>query len=327
MVEPPLLDIRDLTVTFRAGSAGRVRAVRGVSLTVARGETLSLVGESGSGKTTLVRAALRLGDGEVRGRALLDGEDILHAPRGRLRSLRRRVQLVFQDPFASLNPKIPVGRAVAEPLLIHGLAGREEASRLAAALLERVGLDPVRLPDRLPRDLSGGQRQRVAIARALAVEPDLLVLDEPVSALDVSEQARVLNLLAGLKAERGLAYLLIAHDLAVVRNVSDRVAVMYLGEIVEEGPASAVLESAAHPYTRALLASSPVPDPARPPSPERARGEPPSPFAPPPGCAFHPRCPLAEAACAEPESAIPAVEIAAGHRARCRLCGSVARSV
>jgi len=288
-----LLDVTDLVVRYTraAGLFGResVEAVRGVSLRIAPGETLGLVGESGCGKSSLARAILRLIE-PAAGRVVFDGTDVIALAPKPLRTLRRRMQIVFQDPWASLNPRLTVARAVREGMEIHHLAAGAEARRRVIALLEEVGL-PADAADRYPHEFSGGQRQRIAIARALAVEPDLLICDEPVSALDVSVQAQVLNLLADLQRHRKLAMLFVSHDLAVVRHLAPRVAVMYLGRIVEEGPADAVLSVPLHPYTQALLSAAPVPDPAG----ARARvaltGEPPSPVREPSGCAFHPRCP------------------------------------
>jgi oligopeptide/dipeptide ABC transporter ATP-binding protein len=290
---PVLLSVEDLVVRYQrpAGLFGRetIEAVRGVSLRIAAGETLGLVGESGCGKSSLARAILRLVE-PAAGRVTFDGADVVALEPGPLRALRRRMQIVFQDPWASLNPRLTVGRAVREGLEIHRLARGAEADRRVAVLLEEVGL-PADGAGRYPHELSGGQRQRVAIARALAVEPDLLVCDEPVSALDVSVQAQVLNLLADLQRRRGLAMLFVSHDLAVVRHLAPRVAVMYLGRIVEEGPAAAVLASPRHPYTQALLSAAPVPDPAAPRTRVALTGEPPSPAREPAGCPFHPRCP------------------------------------
>jgi len=292
--QPPLLEVVDLRVHFtrRAGVFGTrrevVKAVDGVSLAVGRRDTLGLVGESGCGKTTLARAVLRLIEptsGDVR----FDGTNVLGLAPRPMRAMRRRMQIVFQDPWTSLNPRMTIGKAVREGLEIHRLAQGAEADRRVRQLLEEVGLpdDAVR---RYPHEFSGGQRQRAGIARALAVEPDLIVCDEPVSALDVSVQAQILNLFADLQARRGLSYLFISHDLAVVRHLAPRVAVMYLGKIVEQGPVERILVSPRHPYTQALLSAVPVPDPET----KRPRivltGDPPSPANPPPGCPFHPRC-------------------------------------
>ncbi len=295
--EAPLLAVRDLRVFFsmRRGvfgrTAGFVKAVDGVSFDVAPGETLGLVGESGSGKTTTGRAVLRLIEatsGEIRFR----GEDVRALHGEALRRFRRHAQIVFQDPFGSLNPRMTVGNALREVLAVHGLAKGAAATDRVRELLSLVGL-PLEHAARYPHEFSGGQRQRVGIARALAVEPDFIVCDEPVSALDVSVQAQVLNLLRDLQRRLGLAYLFIAHDLAVIEHISDRIAVMYLGRIVEVGPARDVVANPVHPYTRALLSAVPSAEPG---ARDRSRrivlaGDVPSPAAPPPGCPFHPRCP------------------------------------
>jgi oligopeptide/dipeptide ABC transporter ATP-binding protein len=264
-------------------------AVDRVSLSVRRGETLALVGESGSGKTSVARCLMRLTEPDA-GSIGFDGVDVLALSGGELRAFRRRMQMVFQDPYGSLNPRMPVGAAVREPLEIHGLAKGAAADERTAALFREVGLDP-KYRRSYPHELSGGQRQRVGIARALAVEPEFLVLDEPVSALDVSVQAQVLALLRELQERRGLTYLFIAHDLAVVRQMASRVAVMYLGRIVEEGAAEQVFGGAMHPYTWSLLSAVPVPDPGAARKRIMLDGDPPSPVDPPPGCPFHPRCP------------------------------------
>jgi len=292
-VTSPLVSVRDLKKYYHsAGLFGRaappVRAVDGVSFDLARGETLALVGESGCGKSSVGRTILRLQE-PTSGSVIFDGVDLFALNRTRLRGLRRRMQIIFQDPYSSLNPRMSIGSAVAEGMEIHRLAPRAEIPRRVAALLEEVGLDSG-YARRYPHEFSGGQRQRIGIARALAVEPDFIVCDEPVSALDVSVQAQVLNLLADLQQHRGLAYLFIAHDLAVVRQIAHRIAVMYLGRIVEEGPTDGILASPRHPYTVALLSAVPEPDP----SVQRARivlsGDLPSPSNPPPGCPFHTRC-------------------------------------
>ena len=300
----PLLDVRDLVVRFDRrqgwfGKTERVQAVNGVSLALQRGETLGLVGESGCGKTTLARAVLRLIEPDG-GSVRFDGHDVLALKPAPMRALRRRMQIVFQDPYSSLNPRMRVGTAIREGLEIHRIAEGAAADRRVAELLDEVGL-PASAASQYPHAFSGGQRQRIGIARALAVEPELIVCDEPVSALDVSVQAQVLNLLADLQQRRGLSYLFISHDLAVVRHLAPRVAVMYLGRIVEEGSADAIFTDARHPYTRALLSAIPTPDPKA----SRARivlsGEPPSPVRPPSGCPFHPRCPhpMKDARCVE----------------------------
>jgi len=294
---PPLVAVQDLVKHF-AGERGWfglgspravVRAVDGVSFEIPPAQTLGLVGESGSGKTTTGRAILRLVEPD-RGRVTVDGLDVLTLGPRELRALRRRMQIVFQDPYGSLNPRMTVRQMLAEPLAIHRIATGPDAERRIAALLEEVGLDPG-FGRSYPHELSGGQRQRVGIARALSVEPQFLVLDEPVSALDVSVQAQVLNLLAELQQRRRLTYLFIAHDLAVVKHIADEVAVMYLGKIVERAPALALYAAPRHPYTTSLLSAVPVPDPTA----QRNRivlsGDVPSPMHPPPGCPFHPRCP------------------------------------
>ena len=265
-----------------------LRAVNDVSLALSRGETLGLVGESGSGKTTLGRCVIRL-IAPTTGRVIFDGTDLASLSAEELRRFRPRMQLVFQDPYGSLNPRMKVGDAVREPIEVHQLARGAAARERVAALFGEVGLDPSYV-DRYPHELSGGQRQRVGIARALSVEPEFVVLDEPVSALDVSVQAQVRNLLADLGRRRSLTYLFVAHDLAVVRHVANRVAVMYLGRIMELADATVLYARPSHPYTRALLSAAPVPDPTA----KRERivlsGDPPSPVTPPPGCPFHTRC-------------------------------------
>jgi oligopeptide/dipeptide ABC transporter ATP-binding protein len=288
-----LLQVRDLVKHYSAGGLFRagappVRAVQGVSFEIAQGETLALVGESGCGKSSVGRTILRLQE-PTGGSAVFEGVDLFSLDRSALRRIRRRMQIIFQDPYSSLNPRMTVGAAIAEGMEIHRLASGKEVGRRVGALLEEVGLDPG-YSRRYPHEFSGGQRQRIGIARALAVEPSFIVCDEPVSALDVSVQAQVLNLLADLQRERGISYLFIAHDLAVVRQIAHRVAVMYLGRIVEEGPTETLLQEPRHPYTVALLSAVPEPDPAR----QRSRvvlgGDLPSPSDPPPGCPFHPRC-------------------------------------
>jgi oligopeptide/dipeptide ABC transporter ATP-binding protein len=289
----PLLSVRDLVKYYQSASlfgraAPPVRAVDGVSFEVGPGETLALVGESGCGKSSVGRTILRLQE-PTSGKAVFDGVDVFSLDRTRLRELRRRMQIIFQDPYSSLNPRMTVGRAIAEGIEIHHLAPKAEIPVRVAALLEEVGLDPA-YARRYPHEFSGGQRQRIGIARALAVQPAFIVCDEPVSALDVSVQAQVLNLLSDLQQQRGLSYLFIAHDLAVVRQIAHRVAVMYLGRIVEEGTTEQILSSPRHPYTVALLSAVPEPDPGA----RRDRivlgGDLPSPSNPPSGCPFHPRC-------------------------------------
>jgi oligopeptide/dipeptide ABC transporter ATP-binding protein len=300
---------------FLSHTVGQVKAVDGITFWVRRGETLGLVGESGSGKTTAGRTLLRLIE-PTEGEALFEGKDIFHMDREDLRRMRRRAQIVFQDPYGSLNPRMTVGDMLREVLTVHKLAKGEAAELRVRELLETVGLSPQHA-GRYPHEFSGGQRQRIGIARALSVEPDFIVCDEPVSALDVSVQAQVLNLLQDLQERLGLAYLFIAHDLSVVEHVSDRIAVMYLGRIVELADARALTTTPRHPYTRALLSAVPEPDPAA----RRKRivltGDIPSPASPPSGCPFHPRCqhPLKDADCAS--TVPPLAEKAPGHFAAC----------
>ena len=288
-------------------------AVDEVSFDIARGEIFSLVGESGSGKTTLGRCLLRLVE-PTAGRILFDGTDLAALPPGSLRAARRDVQMIFQDPFSSLNPRMTVGEMLAEVLRVHRLRPEPEIAGRVAELLGLVGL-PAEAAGRAPRAFSGGQRQRIGIARALAVEPRFIVADEPVSAVDVSVQAQIMNLLLELRDRLGLTLLFIAHDLSVVRYLSDRVGVMYLGRIVESGPRDLIFGAPRHPYTQALLRAAPRPDPARRGGAAALAGEPPSPLDPPPGCHFHTRCPRATALCRT--EAPPPETVAAGHVVRC----------
>ena len=290
-----ILSVTGLKTYFavRRGLLGRrqyVRAVDGVDLAVRRGGTLGLVGESGSGKTTVGRTILRLIPA-MEGEVVFDGRDVLSLRGGELRRLRRRMQIIFQDPVGSLDPRMTVGGIVGEPLKVHKVVPRRRRRRRVGELLERVGL-AAEYANRYPHEFSGGQRQRIGIARALASGPDFIVCDEPVSALDVSIQAQILNLLSDLQDELGLSYLFIAHNLAVVEHFADVVAVMYLGRIVERGGRDGLYANPAHPYTQALLASVPRPEPGRRLTAKELRGEMPSPISPPSGCAFHPRCPL-----------------------------------
>jgi oligopeptide/dipeptide ABC transporter ATP-binding protein len=318
-----LLDVRDLRVHFaiRGGFLGRghgtIKAVDGVSLAVAAGETLGLVGESGCGKSTLGNAILRIvtpTGGEIR----LGDVDMAGLGPADLRDARRRVQMIFQDPYASLDPRMTVGDSIGEPLLVHGLLRGSELRTRVGELLTRVGLSPLHA-SRYPHEFSGGQRQRLVIARALALSPDLIVCDEPVSALDVSVRGQILNLLLELQRELGTAYLFISHDLSVVRHISDRIAVMYLGRIVEIAARDALFARPLHPYTQALISAIPLPDP--PAQRRRSRiilsGEMPSPARPPSGCPFHTRCPIAKDVC---RVEVPKLEAkSSGARVACHL--------
>jgi len=322
---PPVLEARDLAKRFpvAGGLGGRsrvVHALNGVSLAVAPGETLAVVGESGCGKSTLANCLTGLTEPSG-GTLLLEGEDAGEILRRDPMRFRRRVQIVFQDPYASLNPRRSVGDAIGDALRIHGLAARRDRRDRVAGLLAEVGLAAEHL-DRYPHELSGGQRQRVAIARALAVEPRVVICDEPVSALDVSIQAQVINLLRDIQARRGVAYLFISHNLALVRHIADRIAVMYLGEVVELGDAAALRRRMLHPYSRALFAAAPEigrssRDPDRPPP---LSGDVPSPIDPPSGCRFHTRCPHAEARCT---AEAPALRLLDGRLVRCHLAEKI----
>jgi oligopeptide/dipeptide ABC transporter ATP-binding protein len=317
----PLLAVEGLKVHYPIRSAvlrrqtGTVRAVDGVDLEVARGETLALVGESGCGKTTTGKAILRLVE-PTAGAIRFDGEDVAALRGASLAPYRRRMQIVFQDPYASLNPRLSVGAILAAPFEIHGIGTQSERPERVARLLRMVGLPP-EAASRYPHEFSGGQRQRIGIARALALSPDLIIGDEPVSALDVSIQAQIINLLRRLQGELGLAYILISHNLAVVSHVADRVAVMYLGRVVETAPREALFFDARHPYTQALLAAVPEPSPGRRRARQVPQGDVPNPAKPPPGCGFHPRCPHAMAIC-RTEAPAPRI-LPGGHAVACHL--------
>jgi peptide/nickel transport system ATP-binding protein len=309
----PILEVDGLVKTFRTGSrfsrggVQRVQALAGITLQVFPGETLGLVGESGCGKSTLGRCLLRLYDTDA-GRILFKGHDLTAMSERALRPLRADMQMVFQDPLASLNPRRRVGDLIAEPLRVHGYGDAAKIRARLEALMQVVGLSPEFL-SRYPHEFSGGQRQRIGIARAIALSPSLIIADEPVSALDVSVQAQIVNLLAELQAELNLTTIFIAHDLSVVRQIADRVAVMYLGSIVEIGPTETVMHRPAHPYTAALISAVPEPDPARGQQRTVLQGEPPSPANPPAGCRFHTRCPIAQPVCAkDPPALLPDAE-------------------
>jgi oligopeptide transport system ATP-binding protein len=319
----PLLEVKGLRMhfpitegVFTRRLVGEVKAVDGIDFSVRRGETLGLVGESGCGKTTTGRCILQL-ERPTSGAIIYDGVDVTKSARSELLALRRRIQVIFQDPYSSLNPRMKVGDIIAEPIKVHGLIpdGAKRTARVRE-LLSVCGLNP-NFADRYPHEMSGGQRQRVGIARALALEPEFIVCDEAVSALDVSIQAQVVNLLEDLRERFGLTYLFIAHDLSVVRHLCQRVAVMYLGRIVELAECDELFDNPLHPYTRALLAAVPVPDPTveagrefRP-----VRGEVPSPINPPPGCVFHPRCPIAVEECKQARPELR--ELRPGHWVAC----------
>jgi len=320
-VAQKLLEVKDLVKHFpvRGGVFSRirnyVRAVDGVSFDLEPSETLGLVGESGCGKSTTGRALLRLIE-PTSGEVSFEGTDVCALDRESMRKLRREMQIIFQDPYASLNPRMTVGSIVGEPLTIHGIAKGKEKEEKVASLLHRVGLRPEHIR-RYPHEFSGGQRQRIGIARALALNPKLIIADEPVSALDVSIQAQVINLLEDLQKEFGIAFVLIAHDLAVVQHVSDRIAVMYLGKIVEMSSADRVVMEPKHPYTEALLSAVPIPDPTLRKKRMILTGDVPSPVNPPSGCRFHTRCPYKEERCVAEEP--PMREISPGHFAACHF--------
>ena len=314
--EGALLRVEGLHVDYPLAGRRRLRAVAGLSLDVAEGETLGLVGESGCGKSTTGRAIMQL-PRPTGGRVLFEGRDLTALPRPELRRARRRLQMVFQDPISSLNPRRRVGDLVAEPLVIAGSENGSRRRERVREALTAVGLDPDLIWGRRRHEFSGGQCQRICIARAIVMRPRLLICDEPVSSLDVSVQAQILNLLEDMKARYGLTMVFISHDLAVVKNVSDRIAVMYLGKLCEVAPAERLHRAPAHPYTASLLDSVPVPDPTVPPRPAPVTGEPPSPLAPPPGCRFHTRCPRAQERCRAEEPAVR--QVASGHFAACHF--------
>jgi oligopeptide/dipeptide ABC transporter ATP-binding protein len=321
VLEAPVLEVRDLKKHFpvRKGllrrTVGQVYAVDGINFAIAEGETLGLVGESGCGKTTAGRAVLRLTE-PTSGAIEVNGHDITKLSKAEMRPYRRQMQIVFQDPFSSLNPRMVAGDIVGEPLSVHGVAQGKDLQERVAALFQRVGLRPAQMSN-FPHQFSGGQRQRIGIARALALGPKLIVADEPVTALDVSIQAQVINLLTDLQRERRLSYLFISHNLAVVEYISHRIAVMYLGRIVEYADTKSIFTRGQHPYTEALLSAVPVPDPAIKRTKLVLQGDVPSPMKPPSGCHFHTRCPYAVARC-KVESP-PLREIAPGHHVSCHL--------
>ena len=318
----PLLEVKNLVKHFPiykgwllSRQVGSVKAVDGVTFTINRGETLGLVGESGCGKSTTGRWILRLIE-PTSGEVWFEGNNVLSLDREQMRALRKDMQIIFQDPYASLNPRMTVGDIIGEPLRIHGIASGREREKRVKELLEVVGLSSYHAR-RYPHEFSGGQRQRIGVARALAVNPKLIVCDEPVSALDVSIQAQVINLLQDLQEQYGLTYLFIAHDLSVVKHISDRVAVMYLGKIVELTDKNSLYQNPLHPYTKALLSAIPIPDPTLVRERTLLEGDVPSPINPPSGCRFHTRCPVAEEICKHQEPAFE--DVGGGHYVACHL--------
>ena len=320
MTNQTLVEVNNLTKHFPASHKQIVRAVDDVSFVIQRGETLGLVGESGCGKTTVGRCLLRLIE-PTNGQVRFDGRNLTEFGKTELRALRRRMQIIFQDPYSSLNPRMKVGEIIGEPLVVHGVGNKLERRERVAELLGVVGLDPD-YANRYPHQFSGGQRQRIGIARALALNPDFIVADEPVSALDVSVQAQIVNLLQDLQQKFGITYLFISHGLAVVKHISSRVGVMYLGKLVELAPADEIYSRPLHPYTRALLAAIPIPEPqSAKREAEKLKGDLPTPLNPPSGCRFHTRCPFTTERCKREEP--PLVEITPGHWAACHLHNSL----
>ncbi|MFK5926257.1 MAG: ATP-binding cassette domain-containing protein [Desulfuromusa sp.] len=320
-----LLEVKNLRKSFRmtdslGRTSGKLVAVDNISFSLKQGETLGLVGESGCGKSTTGKLILQLLQPEA-GQVFFSGEELTQLSPRQMRPYRRRMQMIFQDPFSSLNPRMTVGAILAEPLLIHRLTPARQVRDRVIELLEKVGLTAEH-EQRYPHEFSGGQRQRIGIARALAVEPQLIIADEPVSALDLSVQAQILNLLQGFQREHDLSYLFIAHDLAVIEHVSDRIAVMYLGKIVELTSAEELYKNPSHPYTEALLNAVPTPDPSQP-RPKALKGEIPSPINPPSGCHFHPRCPYADTICSQQEP--PLHETGTKHLVACHHADQVGR--
>ncbi|MCI9624672.1 MAG: ATP-binding cassette domain-containing protein [Lachnospiraceae bacterium] len=318
MSEQNILEVKDLTKHFKAGKRQLVHAVDGISFTLERGKTLGLVGESGCGKSSCARTIIRMYD-PTAGQIILDGTDITNMKQKELKPYRKKMQMIFQDPYASLNARMTVRDIIAEPLLAHNLVkSKEEANALVYPMLERVGLTKEHA-NRYAHEFSGGQRQRVGIARALILEPQLVICDEPISALDVSIQAQVINLLKDFQEEKGLSYLFIAHDLSMVRYVSDDVGVMYLGQLVEMSEADEIYKNPLHPYTKGLLGSVPIANPklARQKEKSSIEGDIPSPINPPSGCRFHTRCPYAAPECSQVKPEL--VDVGGGHKVACHL--------